>query len=173
MTEHALANVLLAQGPNHDHAAELQLFGQFEGAWGLDVTWFRNGELVREERGEWHFGWILDGRAMQDVWIVPTKAEQETGAQPYECGTSVRFFDPDLKAWRSTWIGPVQGSVRPFLAERRGDEIVLSGQQLDGREIEWVFLNIGPDSFSWRFRKRSESGTDWEVVQAFECRRRK
>lgn len=169
MTDHALTDVLLARGPNDDNASELALFGQFEGSWDLDVSWFKNGELMREERGEWHFGWILDGRAMQDVWIVPTRAEQRAGAPLYEYGTSVRFFDPAINAWRSTWIGPVQGSVRPFLAQRRGDEIVLSGQQLDGQDIEWVFANIQANSFSWRFLKRSVDG--WELVQAFQCRR--
>ena len=23
------------------------------------------------ERGEIHFGWVLEGRAIQDVWILP------------------------------------------------------------------------------------------------------
>ena len=172
MTDHPLMNVLLASGQNEAGASELALFGQFEGAWDLDVSWFKNGDLIREEKGEWHFGWILDGRAMQDVWVVPTRAEQERGSPPYEYGTSVRFFDAELGAWRSTWIGPVQGSVRPFTAKRRGEEIVLSGQQIDGKEIEWVFSDIRPDAFSWRFVKRTNDGSGWETVQAFECRRR-
>jgi len=24
--------------------------------------------------GEWHFGWALDGRALADVWISPSRA---------------------------------------------------------------------------------------------------
>jgi hypothetical protein len=172
VTSHPLSDVLFAVEPDPTHAAELKLFGQFAGAWDLKVSWFKDGELAREEGGEWHFGWILDGRAMQDVWIVPARGEQDNGAPPYEYGTSVRFFDPQIDAWRSTWMGPVQGSVRTFVAQRRGDEIALSGQQLGGRDIEWVFSDIRPNSFSWRFLKRTEDGSGWELVQAFECRRK-
>ncbi len=171
MARDSLADVLFADGPNSELASDLALFGQFEGAWDLDVRWFKEGELTRREHGEWHFGWILEGRAMQDVWIVPTRAERTRGAEPYEYGTSIRFFDPMINAWRSTWIGPAQGSVRTFQARRRGEEIVLDGQHLEGRDIEWVFSDIRPDYFSWRFQKRISPTDDWEVIQAFECRR--
>jgi len=172
LADHPLADVLLAHGRSEDHATELALFGQFEGSWDLEVSWFKDGVRIRQEQGEWHFGWILGGRAMQDVWIVPTRSDQNAGTPPYEYGTSIRFIDPEIGAWRSTWIGPVQCSVRTFLAKQRGDEIVLSGQQLAGRDIEWVFSNITAESFSWRFQKRSDLGSTWEIVQAFECRRR-
>jgi hypothetical protein len=173
LTDHPLTHVLFASGPHVGKKTELALFGQFEGSWDLDVSWFSGGQLTRRERGEWHFGWILGGGAMQDVWIVPPLDEQQEGASVYEYGTSLRFFDDQLNAWRSTWIGPVQGVVRPFIAMRRGDEIVLCGQQLEGRDIEWVFSDIRDDSFSWRFQKRVVDRDEWEVVQAFDCRRRK
>jgi hypothetical protein len=170
--DHPLEKVLLAAAPLAALRQELMLFGQFEGAWELDVTWYREGEVVRREQGEWHFGWILAGRAMQDVWIVPPLAAQRSGAEPYEYGTSIRFFDPALGVWRSTWLGPVQGSVRPFEARARGSDIVLQGQQLDGADIQWVFSNIEHSAFSWRFTKRSPDGVTWDIVQAFECRRK-
>lgn len=171
MAPNPLADVLFATGPNSALASELSLFGQFEGSWDLDVQWFKDGALTRRERGEWHFGWILDGQAIQDVWIVPARAERTRGAEPYEYGTSVRFYDPSICAWRSTWLGPAQCSVRTFDACQRGDEIVLAGQQLNGRDIEWVFSNIGRDSFSWRFQRQRPDGEGWEVIQSFECRR--
>lgn len=173
MLNNALNDVLLATGPAPQAAPELALFGQFEGVWDLDVRWFSDGELTRRENGEWYFGWILGGRAIQDVWIVPTLAEQAVGAGIYEYGTSLRFYDGTIGSWRSTWIGPVQHAVRTFIANGRGDEIVLHGEQIDGRDIEWVFSDILPDSFRWRFRKRIGAGEEWETVQAFECRRRK
>ncbi len=164
-----LQQVLLAPASTPNGASQLRLFGQFEGAWDVDVRWFEKGKVVRRARGEWHFGWILGGRAVQDVWIVPTRAELDAGEPLYEYGTSVRFFDPELDAWRSTWIGPAQRSVRTFIARQIGDEIVLEGEDNDGRAIQWVFSDIAEECFFWRFQVRRDRA--WEVVQAFECRR--
>ena len=169
MTKHFLEQVLLAEQPNPGVEDDLMLFGQFEGAWNVEVTWLEQGRAARKAKGEWHFGWILDGRAIQDVWIVPTRLEQGASGDLYEYGTSIRFYDARIAAWRSTWIGPVQGSVRTFIARRRGDEIVLEGMQGDGRKIEWIFSDIGADRFQWRFQVCGERG--WEIVQAFVCTR--
>ena len=32
----------------------------------------------RRRNGEWHFGWVLEGRAIQDVWIVPPRGNGAT-----------------------------------------------------------------------------------------------
>ncbi len=97
--------------------------------------------------GEWHFGWVLDGRAVQDVFIVP--ARSDTG-QPREWGSSLRSFDPKTGTWFIAWIGPVQGTLQTFTAWQQGDEIVHEGVGADGRPSRWVFSEIKPDSFRWR-----------------------
>ena len=72
LTRNDLAAALLAAGPDPGRAAELDLFGRFVGAW--DVEWHgtdadgRPGTMT----GELHFGWVMDGRAVQDVWRVPS-----------------------------------------------------------------------------------------------------
>jgi hypothetical protein len=30
--------------------------------------------VVEVSDGEWHFGWALDGRALADVWLSPSRA---------------------------------------------------------------------------------------------------
>ena len=113
------AALLLADGPAID-AVDAELFGQFVGSWDLAVTWFENGSPIRHERGEWHFAWVLGGRAIQDVWVVPPLADQARGAPVYEYGTSLRYPDAGGGFWRSTWHGPVNGLVVPFIARRDG-----------------------------------------------------
>jgi hypothetical protein len=160
-----------ATGPAEAHATELMLFGQFVGRWDLVVRWYERGEVVRQARGEWHFGWVLEGRAVQDVWIVPPRVERERGAEPYEYGTSLRFYDPAIGAWRSTWHGPVQGVVIPFIARGEGEEIVLEGRHPDGRRLRWVFSEIGDRGFRWRNLARPEDAGAWELVQDFAAER--
>jgi hypothetical protein len=93
MLSMATLSNLHADGPAPEHAAELMLFGQFVGDWELDVTWFHPDGSTTTLPGSWSFGWILGGRGVQDVWLVPGR----------EHGTTIRFYDPALGAWRSTW----------------------------------------------------------------------
>src|SRR5262249_8970085 len=61
-----------ADGPAAGFESELALFGQFVGSWELDRTEYTvDGRVASVHRGEWHFGWVLGGRAIQDVWICP------------------------------------------------------------------------------------------------------
>lgn len=92
----AFCDALTASGPNADLPAVEDLFGRLVGSWDLDVRWFEDGRETRRENGEWHFSWILDGRAVQVVWIVPSRPARAAGAKSYEYGTSVRFYDAAL-----------------------------------------------------------------------------
>ena len=76
----------------------LGTFGQFIGSWDLD--WYIEGARAK---GELHFGWVLGGRAIQDVWVVPGRFH----------GSTLRFYDRALGAWRSTWIEPDKRMSRP------------------------------------------------------------
>ncbi|MFC0108211.1 hypothetical protein [Kibdelosporangium aridum] len=156
-----ITDIVAADGPHPDHAAELMLFGRFVGAWDLTVTDHFEDGTTRTMRGEWHFGWALQGRAIQDVWIVPGR----------ECGMTVRFYDPRITAWRSTWIGPTSGYVQQFVARQQGDEIVLAGQQPDGRSLQWIFSSITPQSFHWR-NVISTNGATWRLQQEMQVVRR-
>jgi len=102
------------------------LFGQFVGSWDADWTGLgTDGKPVRLH-GEVHFGWVLSGRAIQDTWIVPPAREWTASKPPVGFfGTTIRFYDPSLDAWRSTWIDPPNGVVRRFIGRPIDEEIVL------------------------------------------------
>lgn len=120
-----MIDALRASRPHPDLGDRLELFGQFVGAWDVDVTMIGPDGTRTEMPGEWHFGWALDGRAVVDVFIVPRRSLRDTaGAGAY--GVTVRFFDPSIDAWRCTWVGPTGGVVALFIARRTGDEITLS-----------------------------------------------
>jgi hypothetical protein len=76
---------------------DAQIFSPFIGSWDLIVRWYDEaGNLARTEAGEWHFSWVLEGRGIQDVWIVPPRAQRASN-ELYEYGTSIRFYDPGLE----------------------------------------------------------------------------
>jgi len=62
-----LLEALGADGPAADRAGKMDLYGRFIGSWDLDVRQFSDDGRERRRAGEWHFGWALEGRAVQDI----------------------------------------------------------------------------------------------------------
>jgi len=166
----SLIEALHAAGAHEPSAGALQLFGQFIGAW--DLEWHgldRTGSPIAV-RGELHFGWILDGRAIQDVWHVPTDSADAARVRAFH-GTTIRFYDPQLGAWRSTWLDPLNGRVRRFIGRPVDGVIVLEGLDDDPRE-RWSFRDITHDSFLWRGEESIDGGRTWTLVDEMYARRR-
>lgn len=163
---------LAASGPDAAHADKLMLFGQFVGEWEFDYVGFKPDGTKETGKGEWNFGWVLEGRAVQDVWMVPGRAERnKRGVKTGECGSTVRFYDPKLDAWRVVWVGPVHANLRTFIARLIDDEIVLEGKDDDGAPMRWIFSEVTKQSFHWRGVTSHDEGKTWQLQQEMFVRR--
>ena len=152
-----LVDALRADGPAGPYADKLMLFGRFVGSW--DLEWRGSGSA--HARGELHFGWVLGGRAVQDVWIVPGRGQPGENEPPLAFhGSTIRFFDPSIDAWRSTWVEPINARVRRFIGRAVGPDIVLLSDEEDP-QLRWSFAEITPDSFTWRGETSLDGGETW------------
>jgi hypothetical protein len=124
---------LRSDGPHPDIAPGDRIFDPFIGSWDLEVSWYEDGVLTPTLPGEWHFAWVLEDRAIQDVWLVPRRELRTAGQDLCENGTSLRFPDASIGGWRSTWLGPMQRSVRTFAARRSGPQVVRGSVRDRGR----------------------------------------
>ena len=170
----AMIDLLGASGPDEGHAEELMLFGQFVGSWDLEVAYFDHaGDQTAERRGEWHFGWILEGRAIQDVLLGPPLEERRrTQAPATEYGTTVRLYDSASGTWHVTWFAPVSRTVVHLVARPTGEGIVLEGTEPDGTLDRWTFTEITPDSFTWMGYESKDRGATWPMIERMLVRRR-
>jgi hypothetical protein len=172
MKSDGLAAALHAQGPAGPHAEPLQLFGQFIGSW--DIVWsgLDAGGRTQTARGELHFGWVLGGRAVQDIWIVPGCGEPGEGQPPLAFhGSTIRFYDASIGAWRSTWIDPVNGRVRRFLGRPVDGDILLLSDE-DDPQLRWRFTDIAPNSFVWQGEISHDRGATWTLDEEMRITRR-
>src|SRR5436190_23057272 len=104
-----MINVLSALGPHPSLGDEARVFDRFVGTWDCDYTFFLADGSTKHSVGEIKFGWILDGQAVQDIWIAyPKEAGKERGI-----GTTVRFFDTKLKTWRIIFVSPPANANPP------------------------------------------------------------
>lgn len=166
----SMIECLGADGPDPEEAENLHLFGQFVGTW--DLQWRgqdHRGNAITVP-GELYFGWILEGRAIQDVWRVPLDPGDAAHMRGFH-GTTIRFYDRHLGAWRSTWIDPLNSRVRRFIGRPLGTAIVLEGIDDDPRE-RWSFNDVTADRFVWRGEKSTDGGRTWVLVDEMVATRR-
>jgi hypothetical protein len=167
------AKFLHANGPNAEHARALQLYGQFVGDWAADIIAHGPDGASHRATGEIHFGWVLEGRAVQDVWIIPRPA----GAPAFPIagnwyGTTLRVYDPTIDAWRIYWIDPGRSAFRRQIGRQHGENIVQEGTTDAGDFTRWSFSDITADSFHWRGEAKPSAATQWRLVVEVKAKRR-
>jgi hypothetical protein len=158
-----LLATLAAGGPHPDHADQLMLFGRFVGVW--DIRSVRHDPVrgaLPEQSLEWTFGWVLEGRAIQDV------LRGEGGI-----GTTVRVLHPQTGTWTVTWQSTAQDHAFSLVARPAGDRILIQGTGPDGGLEEWSFDEIAEDAFTWRSRVSTDGGASWFTDQEMRARRRR
>ena len=160
--------VLSASGPHASLGDQARVWDRFVGTWDCDFGFYGEDGSVRRSPGELEFGWVLDGRAIQDLWITyPKPGEKERGI-----GTSIRFFDDRARTWRVLFVNPKYGAVLSVQGGVEGDRIVLRGQDTEGGQLRWSFNDIKDDSFTWRGEKSRDEGKTWRVEEEHHMRRR-
>jgi hypothetical protein len=172
MTAAGLSEALHADGPSGPNAEQLQVFRQFIGSWDLDWWGLDAGGERHTARGELHFGWVLGGRAVQDTWIVPGRGKPGAGEPPLAFhGSTIRFYDASLGAWRSTWMDPVNGRVRRFVGRPLDGEILLLSEEEEPR-LRWRIKDIAPQSFTWSAETSHDGGGTWVHDEEMKATRR-
>lgn len=168
----AVLDGLLAAGPQPELANNLQLFGRFVGDWAFDWASYQpSGAVSQTGSGEIHFAWVLDGRAIQDVWIFRTREDQHGGLSLGEWGSTLRSYDPALNVWTISWHGPVNHTVRTMTARAVEDEIWVEGPNLSGQPLRWILSQITGHSFRWSNYVSEDGGQTWRLQEDLEARR--
>lgn len=159
---------LAASHPHPSVGDEAQAFDRLVGTWDCDYSFHADDGTVSHASGELRFGWIIDGHALQDIWITyPTGPTEER-----LIGTSVRFFDLKTKLWRVVFVLPALGIITTVEGRAEGDRIVLTGEASDGSRRRWSFNNIRAESFVWRGEKSRDEGKTWRLVEEHQMTRR-
>lgn len=124
---------------------EYNYFDKLIGSWQIDYVDTNISHMIK---GEWHFAWILEGMAIQDVIILPD----------YEYGTSLRIYNPNTHIWDVAY--GYTGKIIRLEAVKQNDKIVLTF--IDDERRKWVFVKIEDDYFHWQ-NVTIENDGEWHI----------
>jgi hypothetical protein len=165
---------LLAPGPHPSLGAHAETYARLIGSWVGEIHNHMPGKRVPAASVEAHFAWVLDGRAVQDVWITPARSDRgaKNGATLDWFGATLRVFDAPSESWRTVWSDPVSRFRIELVGRRQGEDIVQIGTR-DGRPIRWTFSHIRAESFSWQGHILSFDGQTWQLEVDIQFRRQR
>jgi hypothetical protein len=160
---------LAAAGRSPDMPEAIDLYGWLIGSWKLIVIGYDESGEVNHTTGEAHFARVLEGRAVQDVFINPRRTDRSSDSPKFAnwFGTTIRIYDPSIQAWRVNWFNPHDGIRAELIGRQRGEEIVQEGTFPDGTHIRWTFSEIRKDSFRWRGERLEPDGKTWRLQVDF------
>jgi len=163
---------LEAPGPHPSLGAHAQTYGRLIGSWAGEIRAYPMEGGVKITSAEVHFAWTLDGRAVQDVWITPSRRDRAAGVQgaPAMYGTTVRVFDAKRESWPVVWLDPESGRRIELEGRRQGDDIVQVGTA-DGWPIRWTLSAICERSFVWQGHILEIDGVTWRLQAEFRLER--
>jgi hypothetical protein len=165
---------IVAAGRSPEIPESDDVYGWLVGSWELDVRHYRGVDVSAQKiKGEVQASWALEGRAVQDLWIMPRRGERPANLDKTNnmYGTTLRVWDPAIEAWRITWINPAHNHREEQIGRRIGSDIVQIGARSNGTPTRWRFTEITPNSFHWLGDALEPDGKTWKLEGEFLARR--
>ena len=143
-----------SEGPPADRAKDMDLYGWLIGSWDMETVHHRNDGTSQKWDGECHFGWVLEGRAIQDIWIRPRRPAPST-----MYGTTLRVFDPAIGGWHIIWSDPLNQDYSRQIGRAEGKDIVQIGADSRGLQARCGSPRSPPTAFTGSARRDARRAT--------------
>ena len=143
-----------------------EIFGFLIGSGDLEAVLHDGDGQTQTRRGELHVARVLEGRAIQDLFIFTRRADRAAGvpAQGDRYATTIRTYDRMRRAWRVEFINPADDATSArLLARRNGHGITMEGALSDGTPIRWRYEAITPISFHYSAEQRADECERWRL----------
>ncbi len=141
-----------------DIAEADDIFGFLIGSWELDAVLHNADGQRQRSKGEVHATWVLEGRAIQDLFIFPRRADRPSGvpARGDRYATTIRTFDRTLGAWRVHFINPAD--------EETSAQLIRPGGAIPGILYAKGYPAFDSSSFCTLRAPRLSARSRWNVV---------
>lgn len=138
-------DALISKEKHNSIPEKYNFFERLIGSWEIDYIDYNDNFTMK---GEWHFSWVLEGMAIQDVIILPG----------YEYGSSLRIYNPNTQAWDIAY--GYKGNIIRLEARKENDIVTLTF--IDDETRKWVFRKIENHKFHWQNITIKDNG-EWYI----------
>jgi hypothetical protein len=152
-----------------DEIKENNIYDWIIGSWNVEAIDYLENNKILKSQGEWHFSYVLEGRAIQDVWIAPKRSlRTENLKQPRNrYGSTIRYFDKETKKWCINWFNPISSTNSKLYGWQEGNKIIHEGKDGDDNILRWTFEDITYLSFHWKGEISSDKGRTFQLQAEF------
>lgn len=174
--ENLFSKLLISNSPSK--TVDVSLYGRFIGAWDFDWSAPQKDGTKKYHKGEWIFSYILDGTAVQDLFICPSLATREYDKdKDAGFGTTLRIPLLDgSKKWQIIYAGDRGQKLDRLIAQEINGDIIQTGINYDPLDIsiwQWNFREITENSFHWEAVWTEDHGVTWNLFCELDAVRRK
>lgn len=121
----------------------------------------------RRLKGEWYFRRALEGTAIEDIFICPSRDTKEQNPQPDgEYGAALRMYCPERRCYDMTYV--CTKYTRRLEVRREKNTIVCT--VLDRPCEQWQFTEITGSAFHWQNVTLSPEGVPQLNCEVFAVR---
>jgi hypothetical protein len=156
-----IMSALVASGAHASLGDQAKVLEQLVGTWDVEYKDIQKDGRESHRSGQFIVSWVLDGRAIEDVWIV----EPSEGRPEREVYTAIQYFDSKTRSWPMVFIDPEHASTARFTGGATLDgRMVLQTSDLGRPQNRWSFTANGPDSLVFRDEYSSDGGETWKTL---------
>jgi hypothetical protein len=154
-------NIISAAGPHASLGDQAKVLEQLVGTWDVEYRDIQKDGREQRRSGQFIMSWVLDGRAIEDVWIV----EPSEDRPQREVYAAIQYFDSKTRSWPMVFIDPEHASTAKFTGGATLDgRMVLQTSDLGRPQNRWSFTATGPDSVVFRDEFSSDGGETWKLL---------
>ncbi|WP_287319349.1 hypothetical protein [Mesorhizobium sp.] len=154
MTISPFLAALGSKAPPADGAKDMHLYGWLIGSWEMDTIRHLDDGTTEESTGEIHFGWVLEGRAIQDIWIRPRRPAPSYSRQIGRAeGKDIVQIGEDSRGLKARWrFTEIAADSFHWIGEERSsgnDPWQITYEHFARRER--ILDTLGRSSRNWPF----------------------
>ena len=156
-----IISALGAAGPHASLGGQSKVIEQLVGTCDVEYRDIQKDGQEKRRSGQFIVAWVLDGRAIEDVWIV----DPSEGRPEREVYTAMQYFDSKTHTWPMVFIDPEHASTAKFTGGATLDgRLNLLTSDLGRPQNRWSFTAAGPDRLVFRDEYSNDGGETWKLL---------
>ncbi|WP_422861807.1 hypothetical protein [Flagellimonas sp. W118] len=146
-------------------------WGQLVGNWDIEVEIVNSsGEITQSFNGEWNWFYVMNGMAIQDVFILPKREDAKDQNSFY--GIGLRIYNEKLNKWQTAYMDTSNKQMDTGEAISTNEKIILIETNEKDEKIRITYFDFQDNTFKWQQEVFNEDRKVWQINQLIHATRK-